>query len=119
MNAGERYFHVLGDLPVTAAITGVSTNTRKTKHHLRRTQHHRAPGRFGVLDLMAEFALTKDEALVVSDHMPVWAVFSAVENPIYCRYVPLDETPFHSPGSQASGSPKRPRIPLSDAFRAE
>ena len=28
---------------------------------------------------MAEFGLTKDEALVVSDHMPVWAVFSAVE----------------------------------------
>ena len=39
----------------------------------------RAPGRFGVLDLMVEFALTEDEALVVSDYLPVWAVFSAVE----------------------------------------
>ena len=64
-------------------VTGVPTNTRKTKSYDNIIFDGRATteytGQFGVLDLMGEFALTKDEALVVSDHMPVWAVFSAVE----------------------------------------
>ena len=83
LNADERHLGELGELPITAAITGVPTNTRKTKSYDNIIFDGRATteytGQFGVLDLMTEFALTKDEALVVSDHMPVWAVFSAVE----------------------------------------
>jgi deoxyribonuclease-1-like protein len=83
LNADERHFGKLAELPVTAAISGVPTNTRKTKSYDNIIFDRRATseytGQFGVLDLMAEFALTQDEALVVSDHMPVWAVFSAVE----------------------------------------
>ena len=37
-------------------------------------------GQFGVLDLMAEFALNEDVTPAVSDHMPVWAAFRAVES---------------------------------------
>ena len=83
LNADERHLGELGELPITAAITGVPTNTRKNKSYDNIIFDGRATteytGQFGVLDLMTEFALTKDEALVVSDHMPVWAVFSAVE----------------------------------------
>ena len=35
----------------------------------------------GVLDLMDEYDLTRDEAKSVSDHLPVWATFSAFEAP--------------------------------------
>ena len=36
-------------------------------------------GNWGVLDLMAEFDLTEDQAIKVSDHLPVWAEFSVTE----------------------------------------
>lgn len=74
----------MGDLPVTAAINGVPTNTRKTKSYDNIIFDRRATaeytGQWGVLDLAAEFGLTREQALVVSDHMPVWAAFGAVEN---------------------------------------
>ena len=35
----------------------------------------------GVLNLMLEYELTRDQANLVSDHFPVWAVFSNVEAP--------------------------------------
>ena len=61
----------------------MSTNTRKIKSYDNTIFDARATteyaGHFGVLDLMTEFALTRDEALVVSDHTPNWAVFSAAE----------------------------------------
>jgi deoxyribonuclease-1-like protein len=37
-------------------------------------------GRSGVLDLMVEYGLSKEQALEVSDHFPVWAEFSAFES---------------------------------------
>ena len=36
-------------------------------------------GRWGVFDMIREFNLTMDEALEVSDHMPIWAEFSIYE----------------------------------------
>ena len=36
-------------------------------------------GQSGVLNLMQEFGLTKQEALEVSDHFPIWAVFRTSE----------------------------------------
>ena len=38
-------------------------------------------GQSGVLNLMAEYDLSLAEAKKVSDHMPVWAVFSTQEAP--------------------------------------
>jgi len=32
-----------------------------------------------VLNLMSEYGLSMEQALEVSDHFPVWAVFSATE----------------------------------------
>jgi hypothetical protein len=45
----------------------------------------------GVLNLMRQYQLTLDQALVVSDHMPVWGVFSAIESP---PTVAHQNTPF-------------------------
>ena len=36
----------------------------------------------GVLNFMQEFQLTPEDALQISDHYPVWAVFSTVEGPV-------------------------------------
>ena len=36
-------------------------------------------GRTGVFDFMREYNLTIDEALKVSDHLPIWAEFSIYE----------------------------------------
>ena len=36
-------------------------------------------GRAGVYDYMREFNLSQDEALEISDHIPVWAEFSIYE----------------------------------------
>jgi hypothetical protein len=37
-------------------------------------------GRSGVLDMIRELDLTRQEALEVSEHLPVWAEFSSYEN---------------------------------------
>ena len=62
----------------------MKTNTRRTKSYdnilldARNTTEY--TGRSGVFDLMAEFGLTTEQALEVSDHMPVWAEFSVFES---------------------------------------
>ncbi len=38
-------------------------------------------GMSGVVNLMKEYDLSVEQALIVSDHMPVWGVFSTVEAP--------------------------------------
>ncbi len=59
----------------------MKTNTRRTKAYdnivFDRQATTEYTGRVGVLDLLAEFNLSMDEALEVSDHLPVWAEFSA------------------------------------------
>ena len=64
-------------------ISGVPTNTRRT-HTLdnilfNRTATVEFMGRAGVVDLVREFNLTQEQALQVSDHLPVWAEFSSYE----------------------------------------
>jgi endonuclease/exonuclease/phosphatase family metal-dependent hydrolase len=84
LNSDEYHFGRLGQLPALGhAITGVTTNTRRT-HMYDNIIFDRRPtveylGRWGVLDLMNEYNLTLDVALEVSDHFPVWAEFSAYE----------------------------------------
>ncbi len=86
LNVDEYHLGELGRLPGIAWVTsGVTTNTRRTKAYdnilfdRRRTAEY--TGRWGVLDLQAEFHLTTEQALAVSDHSPVWAEFSAREAP--------------------------------------
>lgn len=84
LNADDHHLGELGQLGyITWVITGMPTNTRGT--HLydnilfdsRSTMEyeHRA----GVFDLMNEFHLSMEEALAVSDHLPIWGEFSLVE----------------------------------------
>jgi deoxyribonuclease-1-like protein len=84
LNVDEYHFGRLGQLPnIAHAVTGVMTNTRRNKMYDNIVFDRRGTveftGRWGVLDIINEFGLTKDEALEVSDHFPVWAEFSAVE----------------------------------------
>jgi endonuclease/exonuclease/phosphatase family metal-dependent hydrolase len=84
LNVDENRMGDLGRLPGIAwVVSGVPTNTRGTKTYDNIVFDRRTTieftGRWGVLDLMREFSLTMEQALEVSDHLPVWAEFSVYE----------------------------------------
>ena len=70
---------------MTWAVSGVTTNTHRTKTYDNLIFDRRATteylGRWGVLDLQSSFGLPLDRALEVSDHNPVWAAFYPCESP--------------------------------------
>jgi endonuclease/exonuclease/phosphatase family metal-dependent hydrolase len=83
-NADESRLRRLGAIPYIAyVISGVPTNTHGTKTYDNILFDRRATTEFlgqgGVLDVMREFNLTLDDALKVSDHLPIWAEFSVYE----------------------------------------
>tara|TARA_R110002049_G_scaffold2750_2_gene21640 strand:- start:492499 stop:493608 length:1110 start_codon:yes stop_codon:yes gene_type:complete len=98
-SSGEEDCILLGDLnvdtgglgellqiPSMISIAGdVPTNTLGTKTYdhilIDRNMTREFTGRFGVFDLKRELGLTEDQALLLSDHMPVWAEFTAYEMP--------------------------------------
>ncbi|GIW93544.1 MAG: hypothetical protein KatS3mg110_1585 [Pirellulaceae bacterium] len=65
------------------AVVGVPTNTRGTAQYDNLVFHRQATveftGRAGVWDFMREFNLTLEQALEISDHLPVWAEFTVWE----------------------------------------
>ncbi|QDT01286.1 endonuclease/exonuclease/phosphatase family protein [Adhaeretor mobilis] len=74
----------LGQIPgVYPLIKGVFTNTRQTKLYDNLVIHQPSTteytGRSGVFDMVRQFNITQEQALMVSDHLPVWAEFSAYE----------------------------------------
>lgn len=84
LNVDEHDLGRLGQVPgITYVVSGVATNTRGTKTYdnivfdARTTAEY--TGRWGVVDLMTTYQLSREEALDVSDHLPVWAAFSAYE----------------------------------------
>lgn len=84
LNVDEYHLGRLGQLPgITYAVTGTTTNTRRNKMYdnlvfdARTTTEY--AGQWGVLDLMAEYGLSEEAALQVSDHLPVWAAFRVLE----------------------------------------
>lgn len=84
LNADPRHFGRLGRLPnITWAIEGMPTNTRGTETYDNLVFDARATaeysGQSGVLDLQQEFSLTREQALEVSDHYPIWATFRTTE----------------------------------------
>jgi endonuclease/exonuclease/phosphatase family metal-dependent hydrolase len=84
LNVDDEHLGQLGQVPDIAwAVLGTPTNTRGTRQYDNLVFDQRATteftGRVGVLDLMREYNLTLDEALEVSDHLPVWAEFDAEE----------------------------------------
>lgn len=99
LNADERHLGRLGQLPrIGYVVAGVPTNTRGTKTYDNIVFDRRATveysGQWGVLNLMHEYHLSADQALKVSDHLPVWAVFSAYEG---------------RPAPQLARQPRKPR----------
>ena len=90
LNVDHKHLGELGRLPgIAYVISGQTTNTRGTKSYdnivFSRNTAIKYTGRFGVFDLASEFNLTMDEALDVSDHLPVWAEFSASESGVASR----------------------------------
>jgi endonuclease/exonuclease/phosphatase family metal-dependent hydrolase len=84
LNVDEYDLGRLGQLPgIAYAISGTTTNTRRNKLYDNLVFDGKSTaeftGRAGVLDLMAEYGLTEEQALDVSDHFPVWAEFDALE----------------------------------------
>lgn len=83
-NLDEHHVGAMVDaLDLTFAVSGVPTNTRgnHTLDNIAFNRHltQEFTGRAGVYDFMHEFGLTLDEALQISDHLPVWAQFTIHE----------------------------------------
>jgi len=84
LNVDEHHLGRLGSLPgMHHVIAGVPTNTRGNRTYDNMLFDSRTTTEFmgeaGVLNLMQEYRLTEQQALKVSDHMPIWATFSAFE----------------------------------------
>lgn len=84
LNVDDHHLGRLGQLPaIHWAVSGVATNTRGTKLYdniiFSQVATTEYTGRWGVFDMIREFNLTVDEALKISDHMPVWAEFNLYE----------------------------------------
>jgi deoxyribonuclease-1-like protein len=84
LNVSEKKLGQLGQLPnIDWVVKGAPTNTRGSKSYDNIVFNKRTTveytGKSGVMNLLETFDLTMDEALQVSDHMPVWAVFSMQE----------------------------------------
>jgi endonuclease/exonuclease/phosphatase family metal-dependent hydrolase len=84
LNADDQHLGRLGLVPqIYCAISGVASNTRGTKLYdnlvFTKTATTEYTGRWGVFDMIRQFNMTVEEALEVSDHMPVWAEFNLYE----------------------------------------
>lgn len=86
LNVSDQKLGRLGDMPgMMWAISGQPTNTRLNKTYdnlIWNRQTAEFTGRSGVYNLMEELGITMEQALALSDHMPVWAEFSATESPL-------------------------------------
>lgn len=98
LNVDDRHLGELGQISqIMWAISGVPTNTRGTHLYdnlvFSRVATSEFTGRAGVFDLIREFNLTTDEALEVSDHIPIWAEFSVYEGGQAGRMATQPESP--------------------------
>lgn len=99
LNTDDRHLGELGQSQsVLCALSQVPTNTRGTRMYdnvvFDRMATREFEGRAGVVDLLAEFNLTMEQALEVSDHLPIWADFSIFEGG---RSGPLASRPTVTP----------------------
>ena len=83
-NASDRKLGRLAEISgMTPVIAGIPTNTKTDKQYdnllftMPATQEF--SGRGGVFDILREYNLTVDQAMEISDHLPVWAEFSVYE----------------------------------------
>jgi len=84
LNVDDQHLGQLGQISgMTWVVSGTPTNTRGTSQYdnivFQRQATSEFAGRAGIFDYMRQYNLSMEEALEVSDHMPVWAEFSAYE----------------------------------------
>lgn|GEM_PF-657953 len=86
LNASESQMGRLAQIPgIGWVVSGAMTNTRQNKAYdniiFQRQATSEYTGRWGVFDLQRAYGLTAEQALMVSDHYPVWAEFHVWEAP--------------------------------------
>lgn len=84
LNADEFHFGELANLPNVAwAISGMPTNTRGNHAYdnllFNRVATTEFTGLSGVVDIKTDYQLSLEQALEVSDHLPIWAEFTVFE----------------------------------------
>jgi endonuclease/exonuclease/phosphatase family metal-dependent hydrolase len=84
LNVDDQNLGQLGQISgMSWVISGIPTNTRRNAQYDNVVFQSQATseftGRGGVFDFLREYNLSEEEAIEVSDHMPVWAEFSAYE----------------------------------------
>jgi len=85
LNVNDTNLGQLGQIPaVRPIVTGVFTNTRQNRLYdnilLHTPSTAEFTGRWGVYDIGQLHGLSRDQVEQVSDHLPVWAEFSAYES---------------------------------------
>jgi deoxyribonuclease-1-like protein len=78
----------LGKIPNVVSVGGdclTDTLQTRTLDHILidQTTTREYSGRFGLVDLQRQFGITQEQALLVSDHLMLWAEFSVYEVPVY------------------------------------
>lgn len=78
----------LGKIPNVVSLGGdclTDTLQTRTFDHILidQTTTREYTGRFGLVDLQREFGITQEQALMVSDHLMLWAEFSVYEVPAH------------------------------------
>ncbi|MFN7731375.1 MAG: endonuclease/exonuclease/phosphatase family protein [Pirellula sp.] len=102
LNAGPNLFGNLAKVPnIYWTIRDQPTNTRRTQIYdnmlFDRVMTNEFVGRAGVLDVCAMFRISTEEALKLSDHFPIWAEFTLVEQPSAGNAAPQGYAPAGYP----------------------
>lgn len=84
LNVDPKHLGRLGEIPGVISLGGdIRTNVsrQKTNDHILidRGVTKEFAGQYGVIDLMADLGLTREQADSISDHIPLWAEFEATE----------------------------------------
>lgn len=84
LNADDHHFGRLGQSSGLAwVVSGIPTNTHGNAQYdnilFQQQATREFTGKGGVYDFMRQYNLTLEQALEVSDHLPVWAEFSVYE----------------------------------------
>ncbi len=92
-NANDRQLRELSDLDgMTLTVQGVATTPRGTKQYDNIVFDPAATveftGRAGVFDFLRAYNLSVEEAIEISDHLPVWAEFSIYEGASRVAHAP-------------------------------
>jgi endonuclease/exonuclease/phosphatase family metal-dependent hydrolase len=87
LNAAPKIFGNLGKVPnIYWTIRDQPTNTRRTQCYdnmlFDGILTNEFTSRAGVLDMSTMFGISIDEALKISDHNPIWAEFTIIEQPL-------------------------------------